>query len=325
MSFLRPFLFALLVAILEACATNSATRARERSPIGAAPIGQVPLAATVEAAAPEPILTIRSQERARQFTRSELLRAAGARKIVIARDPSYAGAKTEYDAVPLARLFDGIVADPSATLLFVCLDGFSAPISMSRALNADAAGAIAYLAIESPAQRWPALKKSGGASAGPFYLVWEHPEKSNIGAEEWPFQLAAFEVGPSLEAQFPRLAPPSSVSARSPVRQGYRAFMKNCFACHTLNGEGRSQLGPDLNVPFNPTEYLKEGYLEKLVRGPQSLRHWPQSKMSGFDRAALSDGELRSIIAYLRHMARRKCRNGNGNGNGSCAGEPLAK
>jgi cytochrome c1 len=76
--------------------------------------------------------------------------------------------------------------------------------------------------------------------------------------------------------------------------------------CHTLNGQGTSQLGPDLNIPFNPTEYLGEKYLRQLIRNPQSLRRWPQSKMAGFSSKDLPDGELDQIVAYLRSMSGQK-------------------
>jgi cytochrome c1 len=76
--------------------------------------------------------------------------------------------------------------------------------------------------------------------------------------------------------------------------------------CHTLNGQGTSQLGPDLNIPFNPTEYMAEKYLRQLIRDPQSLRRWPQSKMAGFSPKDLPDGELDQIVAYLRSMIGQK-------------------
>ena len=45
------------------------------------------------------------------------------------------------------------------------------------------------------------------------------------------------------------------------VARGLKLFQKTCFACHTINGEEASKVGPDLNLPMNPTEYFKEGVL----------------------------------------------------------------
>ena len=83
-------------------------------------------------------------------------------------------------------------------------------------------------------------------------------------------------------------------------------FQRTCLACHTLNGAGASQLGPDLNIPYGPTEYLRADLLRAYLRDPQSLRRWPQAKMPGFTRQALPDADLDAVLAYLRHMAGRK-------------------
>ena len=69
-------------------------------------------------------------------------------------------------------------------------------------------------------------------------------------------------------------------------------------------------MGPDLNVPMNPTEYFTESALKKLVRDPKSVRDWSAGVMPGFDSARLSEAELDQIIAYLKHMAGKK-RTGN--------------
>jgi len=47
-------------------------------------------------------------------------------------------------------------------------------------------------------------------------------------------------------------------------------------------------------------------FLKRYIRDPQSLRHWPQAKMPAFAPAVLPDGELDQLVAYLKHMAKRK-------------------
>jgi len=59
-------------------------------------------------------------------------------------------------------------------------------------------------------------------------------------------------------------------------------------------------------VPMNPTEYFQKTALRKLIRDPQSLRHFPRSRMSAFPQEVLSEHELDHLIAYLEHMAKRK-------------------
>ena len=78
------------------------------------------------------------------------------------------------------------------------------------------------------------------------------------------------------------------------------------MACHRMNGAGDSQFGPDLNIPYNPTEYFSGDFLTRYIRNPQSLRRWPQGKMPGFSVEVLSDKELAELVDYLRHMAGRK-------------------
>ena len=102
------------------------------------------------------------------------------------------------------------------------------------------------------------------------------------------------------------LLPAARVAPNHPIRAGFAVFQKQCMPCHTLNGGGDSAMGPDLNVPYNPTEYLRPEALRRLIRDPQSLRRWPEGKMPAFDAKALPDHELAELLAYLRHMADRK-------------------
>ena len=254
----------------------------------------------------DPQLTIKVKDQVRVYSRTQMLQLSDVRQVTIENDPTYSMKKKTYTAVPVTTLFQNLKVDATQTLLFSCLDGFSAPISASRLLNSDPKESIAYIAIESSDQKWSSVKADKSQTAGPFYLIWEHPEKSKIVVEEWPYQLAGFEAKPSIQTQFPGTIPDPRLTAKSSVQQGYQIFMRNCFACHTLNGEGSSQMGPDLNQPYNPTEYLKKDFLFKLVRNPQSLRRWPQAKMPAFDKTSLPDEDLQKIILYLQHMSKRK-------------------
>ncbi len=253
----------------------------------------------------EPQLLIKAGKTERRFSRAELLASPLLKRITVERDPAYGNHTRVYSAVPFASLFAGIKFDPNGTLVFSCLDGFSAPIALDRALNVGSRAAVAYIAVESESEKWAPIKK-GKPSAGPFYLVWQNPELSRVMTEEWPFQLSSFEVKPSVEVQFPHVVPAADVPAGDPIRSGYRSFLQNCFACHTMNREGTSHVGPDLNVPSNPTQYMDMRYFVKLVRNPQSLRHWPEAKMRGFSVSEISQGELYNIISYLEHMAKHK-------------------
>lgn len=245
-------------------------------------------------------LTIDLGHGTRTYTTAQLLARSDARDVTIPADVAFKRAM-RYRAVPLKALLDG--ASPDDTLQFVAADGFAAQIP--AALIVSARGSQAWLAVEDPAHPWPTLDEIKG-DAGPFYVVWTDPEAMKISPEQWPFQLASIRRQPSVAERFPAILPDPALKADSPVQRGFAVFQRTCFACHTLNGQGDAKLGPDLNIPHSPTEYLREDLFRAYIRDPQSLRHWPQARMPGFDRKAISDQELDDLLAYLRHMAGRK-------------------
>lgn len=252
------------------------------------------------------VLTISAPGYSRSYSEEELLSSAELKMITVEKDPAYNGKSTTYSAVPMSHLFKELNLNKGATLLFSCLDGFSAPIDARKVLNQNPDHAVAYLAIEPQKARWKKIKESSEATPGPFYLIWVNPEKSKISREEWPFQLAGFTIKPSIEEQFPHILPDPKLAEASKVKRGFQIFVKNCFTCHTMNGEGTSKMGPDLNIPFGPTEYLKAGFLKKQIRNPQSIKRWSESKMPGFSEESLSDEDIDLLIEYLRHMTTRK-------------------
>lgn len=253
----------------------------------------------------EPQLLIETKTTKVSFTRDELLKRKDLETLTIKNDPSYPGKEMTYRAIKVNHLFDKINISDDAVILFKALDGFSAPLEKKRLLNDSSNQAIAYVAIELPGMSWPHLK-SGHSSAGPFYLVWMNSELSSIGSEEWPYMLAGFKVENSLETIFPKIFPAEGLDKNDPIYKGFRSFVKNCFACHTLNKNGTSNIGPDLNLPTNPTDYLTPSALRTLIRNPQNLRSWPKGRMSGFDQSQIPDQELEDIISYLKHMSPRK-------------------
>ena len=245
-------------------------------------------------------LTVDLGHGSKTYTTAQLLGRSDIRDVAIPADVAFKR-PMRYRAVPLKALLEGV--SPDDTLQFTASDGFAAQIS--AALIVRAHGSEAWLAVEDPAHPWPTLAEIKG-DAGPFYVVWPHPEAMKIGPEQWPFQLAAIRRQPPAAERFPAIQPDPTLKAGSPVQRGFVVFQHTCFACHTLNGQGDAKLGPDLNIPHSPTEYLREDLFRAYIRDPQSLRHWSQARMPGFDRKALSDQDLDDLLAYLRHMAGRK-------------------
>ena len=146
--------------------------------------------------------------------------------------------------------------------------------------------------------------KPGGANPGPFYLVWLAPFKAGVSPEQWPYQIAAIAQSAALDKRYPQLLP--GAGADDAARRGMQIYMANCAACHKLGGAGDAAVGPDLNQPYNPTEYFQEPFLRKLIRDPASVRNWGGRAMPGFAPDALSEANLDDLIAYLRQMARQR-------------------
>ncbi|WP_459208268.1 c-type cytochrome [Pseudomonas sp. MLB6B] len=245
-------------------------------------------------------LVLEAGQHTRQWSTAQLLAHRQARNIDVPADVSYKRAM-HYRAVPLAALLESIRADDH--LQAVAADGFAAEMPAAPLLQSGPAKA--WLAIEDPAQPWPPLA-AGKPSAGPFYVVWTDPQASGIRPEQWPFQVDRLRRLAAVEQRFPQMLPDPALPHGAPEREGFALFQQNCMACHRLNGGGDAQVGPDLNLPHNPTEYFQDGWLRQLIRNPQALRQWPQGKMPGFDESVLDDRALDALLAYLKHMAARK-------------------
>ena len=245
-------------------------------------------------------LTIELDHASKTWQTADLLKHPQAQTVQIADDVSYKRSMT-YRAVPLAALLPGL--QPANHLQAVALDGFAAELTAAPLLAKT--GARAWLAVEDPAHPWPALAQ-GKPSAGPFYMVWTHPQAGHISPEQWPFQVSRIKQLQTVAERFPALLPDPKLAADDPVNLGFALFQKNCLACHRLNGAGDAQMGPDLNIPYNPTEYFGGDFLKRYIRDPQSLRHWPQAKMPAFAASVLPDNELDLLLGYLQHMAGRK-------------------
>jgi mono/diheme cytochrome c family protein len=258
------------------------------------------LAVSLPAAEKEPMLMIGGKT----YGISELLRRPELESITVKKDPAYGGNEQSYQAIRAAILFGETKLREDEVVQVRCLDGFVASISKERMMGNGAGHSVAYIAIEEPKSKWPSMpSKPGSGSAGPFYLVWLRPEVSGILQEEWPYQVAAFEVKGTLKELYPRIFPKHEDPK---VVRGLKLFQQTCFACHTINQQGPSQVGPDLNLPLNPTEYLKESVLPLYIRDPKAIRSWEGSKMPGFDLATLSDEDIANIVSYLTEMAAEK-------------------
>lgn len=256
------------------------------------------------ARADEPTLTITVADQTRSFTRSALLARPDATTVAVARDITY-GAPMTYRAVPVAALFAGMTPPAHGVIEAVTLDGFIAQLPSDLVLNTDASKAVAWLAIEPADHPWPPIPRKN-ETAGPFYIVWTGIAVDSIRSEQWPYQAAKLISQPSPVVRWHGLAVDSALPPNDPARAGQALYIVQCLPCHKLNGGGASDVGPDLNLPQNPTEYLTAQGLHDVIRNPKAVRAWPAMTMPAFPPANLSDGDIGLLVAYLKHMAGRK-------------------
>lgn len=256
------------------------------------------------AVAQSPTLTIAGPNSSTTYTQQTLLANPAVRSITVT-DPVY-GRPMTYRALPLPELLKGTGIGADDYLQARAIDNFSVSIPGSLA-NANSRQIEGFLAVEDPAAPWPPIPgKSDKASAGPFYIVWRLVPPARVSSEYWAYRLAALAVTASPLKRWPGLAVGADVPAGDPVRIGLDRFVALCMACHRFNGDGEGEQGPDLGRPMNVTDYFQIPALKRLIRDPASVRRWPDQKMPGFDRAALSDGDLDAIVDWLAYKAKQQ-------------------
>jgi mono/diheme cytochrome c family protein len=206
--------------------------------------------------------------------------------------------------VPLLALLVDKPGDRVDTLEAQASDGFVSQIPLALITRGASGGSVAWIAVEDPARPWPLLPHRG-ESAGPFYLIWEHPERSGVSREQWPYNLVRLSFAESPVRRWPQLGLPAALRSTPAARRGQDVFITQCLPCHRLDGGGAGAMGPDLDRPMNPTQYLTEAGLRALIRAPRSVRTWPNQQMAGFDKSTLPDADLDAVVAYLRLMSQK--------------------
>lgn len=259
---------------------------------------------SVAASAGENQLAIEGFGKARSISASALLARNDLATIEISNDPAYMRTMT-YAAVPFLALLPDTDLAAFDTLEIRATDGFVSQLPTTLFESARSGGATPWLAIEMPNSPWPKLPGKN-ISAGPFFLVWQHPARSRIGPEQWPYAIASIEAVASPIKRWPNMSVADDVPENAPERHGLVSFIKNCLACHKIDGAGKADVGPDLARPVAPTEYMTRKGLKQLIRDPASVRTWPDQKMQGFPADILPDDELDDLIAYISHIARRR-------------------
>jgi hypothetical protein len=156
------------------------------------------------------VLTLSIGPEVRRFTAAQLLDRPDAAELTISADVSY-GRPMKYRAVPLLPLVS--VGPAFDTIEARAADGFVSQIPLALVAKG---GSKAWIAIEDAVAPWPVLPGKT-ASAGPFYLVWENPERSAVGSEQWPYQLASLTEVESPAHRWPQMVVDASLPGDAPA------------------------------------------------------------------------------------------------------------
>jgi mono/diheme cytochrome c family protein len=260
----------------------------------------------VRAEPAQPILTITAGTVTNHFTAAELLSRTDLTSLQIPPQADYDVSLT-VQAVPLVDLLAAFPLEQFDRLEASATDGFVAQIPLSLIEAGKSGGSVAWIAVENPGHPWPKLPAKD-ASAGPFYLIWQYPERSHVVSEQWPSMLEKLTAVQSPELRWPQLEVNAALPADAAARVGEAVFATQCLPCHRLNGSGASQIGPDLGQPMAATDYMTEPGLRALVRDPKSVRTWPQQQMPAFSPTLMPDTDLNALIAYLKQIASQRGR-----------------
>ena len=132
-------------------------------------------------------------------------------------------------------------------------------------------------------------------------MIWDEGVKIKEQVP-WPYQLVKIEVV-DWAAKYPLVVPLKSASG-SPEMQGFAIFKAQCIRCHSINLQG-GEVGPELNIPQNITEYWKTDVLKAFIKNSAAFR--AKSKMPVFE--SLSEKQVDLVVAYLKAMKGFKVKN----------------
>lgn len=249
-------------------------------------------------------LKIADRETSKIFTAQHLLADPAARDVAIARDPVFGRAMT-YRAIPAPELLKGLSLGAEDYVEFTATDKFSigVPVRLLQPKGSD--GPKPFLAIETPAAKWPAIPDQGKETPAPFFLVWQDARPGEISSEYWVYKLASLTVTDSPFKRWPALNVAEDLPATHPARRGLDRYVALCISCHGFNGAGEGEMGPDLAKPMNPVDYFQPQAFRKFLRSSKSVRDWPERKMPSFIEDVLSNEDMDALITWLTYKARQ--------------------
>lgn len=236
-----------------------------------------------------------------ELTSTGLAHSLKAQSIDVGHDPVYKSAK-QYQAYPLSDIIkklaipDGQQSD-DWMVVFTATDGYKVAMTYPDALQER--GYIAFKDNSAGTNNWLPFKSGKKTiTPEPYYLVWP-----KAGLDEWrypwPFQLTTVSLQPATE-YYGAAAPTNSNDTQ--VKNGFSLFSRYCIRCHSVNLAG-GNVGPELNIPKNVSEYFQEQELAGFIRNAPTYR--AGTKMPSFE-TLISTEEAQAIVHYLNQKKSEK-------------------
>jgi mono/diheme cytochrome c family protein len=205
-----------------------------------------------------------------------------------------------YPLVPVLNKVYGNAWQKAGLVLFVCADGYKAPVP--RALLESANTLLAIERTDTPEFKvHNKLQNEKAVPLAPLYLVWDNQNNEQLkaeGASNWPYQVIGIEITDFAE-KFPRMIPPSKASQAA--KRGFLTFQKYCMTCHKINGDGGDK-GGELNTLGSSAFDLRgRDWLVKWILDPRSLR--AATTMPGLrENLPSRQKAANDIVSYLEVM-----------------------
>jgi mono/diheme cytochrome c family protein len=210
-----------------------------------------------------------------------------------------------FEGIDLLALYQSLLADKLIApaideIEFIALDGYKLSVPHQRLQ--EIGGIMAYTVVDGPSKasglpRFQSGKKS--TPLGPFYVVWNQPQLKPV-SDHPPF---AYQVAKirfvSFQHEYGRLLPESDDAG---IKNGFQNFKTHCLHCHAINQQG-GNVGPELNIPKNITEYWRRDHLLAYISDASSYRLG--AKMQAFGKLLKAE-EIEGIVDYLEHMKGKK-------------------
>ena len=240
------------------------------------------------------ITFVRDGKTVATVTRADL--EANAKPITLEGFDPYYGKNKRFRALDLKRVlakgFGSTDGFDKLEFVLRARDGYAVPMRGALVMEDGA-----YVAVEDlDVAGWEPIGPQH-ANPGPFYLVWQKSEQTNLDSHPRPWELEKIEIA-RFDAIYPHTSPGEGAS--SLAQRGYDAFRDRCIKCHAINREG-GHVGPDLNVPQSVTEYRPEDQIRAYIKNPATFRYGNMPA-----HPDMKDDELDAIVAYLRAMKDRK-------------------